>query len=109
MQAAIGGAFISLTAWAIRGFLETTVDQTQRAFAYAWLSAGLLCFVLGPLAIMYTMSTGIYDPVRDDNLPQEAVPYTWARLATEVIVGVPLLFVAHRKVRQPLRWPGRRA
>lgn len=109
MHAAVGGAFVSLTAWAIRGCLETTADQTQRAFAYAWLSAGLLYFVVGALAMMYTISTGIYDPVRDDSFPLDAMPYFWARLATEVVAGVPLLFVACRKVRQPLRWPGRRA
>jgi hypothetical protein len=106
-QAASGLVVVCLVALAIRVFLDTTIDRTQRAFAYAWLYVGGFWFLLMPLGVLAAMIVGLYDPVRDDSYPQAELRYFWARLVTSMIAWSPLAIVARRCLRRPLKWPGR--
>ena len=98
-QIVLGLPFVWLVSLAIAAFLVPTADRKRRALANSWLSAGLVCFLYGPLAVMVMIITGSYDPVRDDGFPEAAVPYNWARLITEVVASLPPTVLSWRYLR----------
>ena len=66
-----------------------------KSLAISWLAIGLGCSVCLPLMMMSALSSGAYDPVRDDCANVESVPWRWIRLCSFVafafVVSIPIV------------------
>jgi hypothetical protein len=75
----------------------------QFGFALLRYAAGMWgAFVL--VAVGLTL-TGIYDPIRDDRMPPERLPYMWAWWGFNVTVSIALIAWATLKIRRLRKVP----
>jgi hypothetical protein len=68
-----------------------------KSLGFSWLVIGLGALVLVPLMVMSALSSGAYDPVRDDSVTAESVPWLWFRLRFFVVfalvVSIPVVAI----------------
>ena len=74
-----------------------------KSLACSWLVVGFGALVFVSLVMMSALSSGAYDPIRDDGMTPEYVPWLWYRLWFFVVfyllVSIPIVGL--------LLWPSR--